>query len=89
MNFPDRAYIRKRAALTQAELAHSIGKSPAAVCLWERRLLVFSAATVSRIAQILCERLDQVPRFENAEELAQKLVPEPQSMGHSAERCPE
>lgn len=78
MNLADRAHIRRRAALTQAELAHFIGKSPAAVCLWERGLLVFSDETVARIAQVLCERLDQVPRFENAKELAQRLAPAPQ-----------
>lgn len=77
MNLADRAHIRRRAALTQAELAHIVGKSPAAVCLWEKGLLVLSDETVARIAQALFVRLDQVPLFENAKELAQRLAPAP------------
>jgi transcriptional regulator with XRE-family HTH domain len=68
-----RSDIRRRAGLTQIQLARLVGSSAPQICVWERGERDFPADTVASIAAVLYEQLRDAPVFENAEELARFL----------------
>jgi transcriptional regulator with XRE-family HTH domain len=70
-----RSEIRRRAGLTQIQLARLVGSSAAQICVWERGERDLQADTVARIAVILYEKLENSPAFEDVEELARALAP--------------
>jgi transcriptional regulator with XRE-family HTH domain len=84
----DRAVLRRRAALTQAQLARLTGISAPRICLWERDEIQLKREQVERIAVVLRDRLAESPVFESLEELLEKLawrtVVQPPDRGASA-----
>jgi len=71
----DRALLRRRAGLTQIQLARKTAISAPRICLWERGELELRAEQVERIARVLNEHLLKVPVFNDARELAMVLNP--------------
>jgi transcriptional regulator with XRE-family HTH domain len=69
----DRAVLRRRAALTQAQLARLTGISAPRICLWERDEIELRPEQIERIAKVLDEYLSKAPVLKGARELALKL----------------
>jgi DNA-binding transcriptional regulator YiaG len=69
-----RSEIRRRAGLTQIQLARLVGSSAAQICVWERGERDLQADTVAQIAVVLYEQLQNLPVFECVEELARALA---------------
>lgn len=61
MNF---AKYRKRAKLTQAEVARAIGVSDAAVCQWEKGETMPNAARLTQIAKLYKCKVDDLLKKE-------------------------
>jgi transcriptional regulator with XRE-family HTH domain len=53
----ERAKLRRRAGLTQAELALRVGMHAPQICLWERHQLVLRKEQEERIAAVLREHI--------------------------------
>jgi transcriptional regulator with XRE-family HTH domain len=70
-----RAVLRKRAALTQVELASKVGISAPRLCLWERGHIELRPEKVESIAAVLKESLGNTPCFDEVEELVSVLAP--------------
>ena len=68
-----RSDIRRRAGLTQNQLARLVGSSAPQICLWERGDRDLPSEVVARIAQILCARLTAEPKFDTPADLARAL----------------
>lgn len=74
-NMKERALLRKRAALTQQQLANLTGIAAPRICLWERGEIELRPEQIERIAAVLRGRLAETPVFENVQELHQSLAP--------------
>lgn len=73
MSAISRSDIRRRAGMTQIQLARLVGSSAAQICVWERGDRDLPSEVVVRIAQILYARLARAPKFETPAELARTL----------------
>ena len=73
MTFTSRSDIRRRAGLTQIQLARLVGSSAPQICVWEQGEREWPAETVARIAAVLFERL-KGPAFDSPDDLARALV---------------
>jgi transcriptional regulator with XRE-family HTH domain len=71
----DRALLRRRACLTQLQLARKAGISAPRLCLWERGEIELPYEQVERIAKVLIELLSRPPDFKGVNELALALAP--------------
>jgi len=74
VNSLSRSEIRRRAGLTQLQLANLAGSSAPQICMWERGDGRLPAETILRIAAVLFEHLKEAPNFDNPEDLAQELT---------------
>jgi len=54
----NRAQLRKRAALTQVQLAKEVAITAPRLCLWERGEVELSPDQVNRIAEVLAEHIE-------------------------------
>jgi hypothetical protein len=70
----ERAKLRRRAALTQVELAHLTEIHAPQICLWERGHIELRPEQVERIAAVLKEYLGKTPCFDDAADLAKVLM---------------
>ena len=73
MSTSSRSEFRKRAGLTQLELARLTGSSAPQICIWEQGNGDLAPDLVSRIAHVLFERLKGIPQFQDPEELTRVL----------------
>jgi transcriptional regulator with XRE-family HTH domain len=71
----DRALLRRRAGLTQIQLARKTGISAPRICLWERGEVELRTEQIECIAKVLNEHLSKAPVFSGAGELALTLSP--------------
>jgi transcriptional regulator with XRE-family HTH domain len=69
-----RAGLRRRAGLTQHQLAKLVGKSVAAISLWETGQVEFPTSDVERIARALEQEIAKGPQVSNARQIAGVLV---------------
>lgn len=70
----ERARLRKMAGLTQIQLGRKVGKSAAAICLWERGELELAPADVERIARAIDHELNKRPPVSGAAQIAGMLA---------------
>ena len=70
----ERAKLRRRAALTQAELARLTGLHAPQICLWERGQIELRPEQVESIAAVLKEHLGATPCFDEIGELVSLLA---------------
>jgi Helix-turn-helix domain len=70
----ERAKLRRRAALTQVELAHLTEIHAPQICLWERGHIDLRPEQVERIAAVLKEHLGATPYFDEIGELVSVLA---------------
>jgi transcriptional regulator with XRE-family HTH domain len=70
-----RALLRRRAAMTQQQLAAKVGISASYLCLWELGKVELSRQLVDRIADSLHQAIGETPCFSDAEELMYALKP--------------
>lgn len=70
-----RALLRRRACLTQLQLARKAGISAPRLCLWECGEIELSHEQVERIAKVLLEQLGWLPAFKEVNDLALALAP--------------
>ena len=68
-----RSELRKRAGLTQLQLARLTGSSAPQICVWERGDRDLPPKIVSRIARVLYDQLTGIPQFQNLDELTRVL----------------
>ena len=80
-----RTELRRRAALTQAQLASLTGIPAPRICLWERGDVELKPEQVERIATVLRERLAATPVFDSVRELHENLTPREESRRREAE----
>lgn len=73
LNMSGRAFLRRKACLTQIQLARKAGISAPRICLWERGEVDLSPEQVNKIARVLHERLARPPAFSDVAEVAQAL----------------
>jgi transcriptional regulator with XRE-family HTH domain len=74
--FPgERARIRKRAGLTQLQLAKLTGISQTRISFWENYERELSCGDMQHVVGVLHERLSTSKNFRGAAELAKALVP--------------
>jgi transcriptional regulator with XRE-family HTH domain len=66
----ERARLRKRAGLTQHQLARLAGKSVAAISLWETGQVELPAVDVERIARVIENEIAKGPHVLNARQIA-------------------
>jgi DNA-binding transcriptional regulator YiaG len=71
----ERAKLRRRAALTQAQLARLTGIPAPYICFWERGEKELKPEQVERIATVLNEHLGKTPYFDGPAELTRVLMP--------------
>jgi transcriptional regulator with XRE-family HTH domain len=71
-----RAAIRRRALLTQIQLARKSGISSSRICLWERGEIELRQEQVVRIAAAIYEQLGKSPYFSETVDLARALAPD-------------
>lgn len=71
----DRALLRRKACLTQIQLARKVGISAPRLCQWERGELELDRDQIMRIAEVLHQYLSARPVFKCALELATILAP--------------
>jgi len=71
----DRATLRRRACLTQLQLARKVGVTAPRLCLWERGEIELSPEQVEKIAAVLHGCLSKTPAFAGAEDLARAIAP--------------
>jgi transcriptional regulator with XRE-family HTH domain len=71
----DRATLRRRACLTQLQLARKAGITAPRLCLWERGEIELTPEQVEKIATVLHGCLGKTPVFAGAEELARAIGP--------------
>jgi len=71
----ERASVRRRAWLTQIQLARKTGISAPRICLWERGEIELRPEQIECIAKVLDEHLSKAPVFNGARELALTLSP--------------
>jgi transcriptional regulator with XRE-family HTH domain len=69
----DRAQLRKRAGLTQLQLARLVGISAPRFCMWEKGQMDLRKELVDRIAKTLLDYLGKAPSFSELQELVQYL----------------
>lgn len=69
----ERALLRRRAALTQGQLARRVGICAPKLCLWERGEVQLEPRVVARIAECLHQALGETPSFSDSLELARAL----------------
>lgn len=74
MTSMSRSDVRKRAGLTQHQLARLVGSSAPQICVWERGERALPNETVTRIALVLFDRLNGAPTFDGPEDLARALA---------------
>ena len=72
----DRALLRRRAGLTQVQLARKTGISAPQICLWENRHLELRTEQVERIAIAIVEELNRAPAISTPDDLVRVLVQE-------------
>jgi transcriptional regulator with XRE-family HTH domain len=73
MTSVSRSDIRRRAGLTQHQLARLVGSSAPQICVWERGERVLPSETFTRIVSVLFDRLNGVPTFDGPDDLARAL----------------
>jgi transcriptional regulator with XRE-family HTH domain len=71
----ERALLRRRACLTQSQLARKSGVSAPRLCQWERGEIELRPEQIVRIAEVLHKYLSTPPIFNGAMELARALAP--------------
>jgi transcriptional regulator with XRE-family HTH domain len=71
----DRSFLRRKACLTQIQLARKTGISAPRICMWERGEIELNPAQVGTIAKVLHERLAKPPVFSDVAELLRALAP--------------
>ena len=71
----DRALLRRRACLTQLQLARKIGISAPRVCQWERGEIELRPEQILRIAEVLHKYLSTPVIFNTVMDLAKALAP--------------
>jgi transcriptional regulator with XRE-family HTH domain len=71
----DRATFRRRACLTQLQLARKVGITAPRLCLWERGEIELSPEQVDKIAAVLHGCLSKAPAFVSTEDLACAIAP--------------
>lgn len=70
----DRALLRRRACLTQIQLARKVGISAPRLCLWERGEIELRPEQIVRIAEVLYRYLSTPQVFSGAMALASALA---------------
>ncbi len=75
VNLSDRSFLRRKACLTQIQLARKTRISAPRICLWEHGEIELSTEQVNKIAKVLHERLARPPVFSGVSELAHALAP--------------
>jgi transcriptional regulator with XRE-family HTH domain len=73
MTSVSRSDMRRRAGLTQLQLARLAGSSAPQICVWERGERALPSETVTRIALVLFDRLKGAPIFDSPDDLARAL----------------
>lgn len=71
----DRALLRRRAGLTQIQLARKTGISAPRICLWERGELDLRSEQVERIALAIAREMDNALAISTPEDLLRMLAP--------------
>lgn len=74
MRNTERSRLRRRAGLTQHQLARLVGKSAAAICLWESGQIDFSQEDVKKIANALEKEFTKQPPVSGAAQIAVALA---------------
>ena len=73
MTSVSRSDIRRRAGLTQHQLARLVGSSAPQICVWERSERDLPLEALTRIALVLFDRLKGLPTFDAPDDLARAL----------------
>ncbi len=71
----DRALLRRKACLTQLQLARKAGISAPRLCQWERGEIELHPDQIARIAEVLYGYLKSPQIFDGAMALARTLAP--------------
>ena len=74
MRNTERARLRKRAGLTQHQLARLAEKSVAAISLWETGQVEFPIDDVERIARVIEGEMAKGPQVSSAKQIAGMLA---------------
>jgi transcriptional regulator with XRE-family HTH domain len=74
MRNQERARLRRRAGLTQHQLAKLIGKSVAAISLWETGQVQLPIDDVERIARVIEDEIAKGPQISNTRQIAEVLT---------------
>ena len=69
----NRANLRRRAGLTQVQLARKTGISAPRICLWERHELELRTEYVERIARAILDQMNRAPAISTPHELVLAL----------------
>lgn len=74
MRNTERARLRRRAGLTQHQLARLARKSVAAISLWETGQVELPIADVERIARVIEDEIAKGPQISSAQDIISVLA---------------